>query len=212
MPDREWQVFFKHSRNFEAACAKNGPKISPIDTPYARLHEFVSKREYPMDRRRVIDPRNVELETWSQGSLYGGRDARLGHTLGLRHLGLGYSEVEPGKSGCPFHNHHVEDEVFIILEGEGTYRIGNERHPVKAGDILGAPAGGPETAHQLINSGSVTLRYIVVSTKAATEICEYPDSGKFLAKTLDPDTGSYRFNQMVSETESIDYWHGEPGA
>ncbi len=165
-----------------------------------------------MDRTRVIDPRETELEEWSQGSLFGGKDARLGALLGLKHLGIGYSEVLPGKSGCPFHNHHVEDEVFVILEGEGTYRIGHERFAVRAGQVLGAPAGGPETAHQLINTGSVPLRYLVISTKAATEICEYPDSGKFLAKTLDPETGTYRFNQMVSETESIDYWHGEPGA
>lgn len=165
-----------------------------------------------MERTRVIDPRETDLEEWSQGSLYGGRDARLGSLLGLKHLGIGYSEVPPGKSGCPFHNHHVEDELFIILEGEGTYRIGKERHAVRAGHILGAPAGGPDTAHQLINTGSGPLRYVVVSTKALTEICEYPDSGKFLAKTLDPETGQYRFNQMVSEADSIDYWQGEPGA
>ncbi|MBB4065495.1 cupin domain-containing protein [Gellertiella hungarica] len=165
-----------------------------------------------MDRTRVIDPRDLELEEWSQGSLYGGLDVRLGALLGLRNLGIAYSEVAPGKSGCPFHNHHVEDELFVILEGEGTYRIGHERIPVRAGHVLGAPAGGPDTAHQLINTGSVPLRYLSISTKAATEICEYPDSGKFLAKTIDPETGKYRFNQMVSEGDSIDYWHGEPGA
>ncbi len=165
-----------------------------------------------MTSERVVDPRELELEHWSQGSLYGGGDVRLGSRLGLKGLGAAYSEVQPGKSGCPFHNHHVEDELFVILEGEGTYRIGNQRIPVRAGHILGAPAGGPDTAHQLINTGTVPLRYLSISTKAATEICEYPDSGKFLAKTLDPKTGEYRFNQMVSELESIDYWHREPGA
>jgi uncharacterized cupin superfamily protein len=43
---------------------------------------------------------------------------------GLKSLGFGYSEVAPGKSSCPFHNHHVEDEMFVMLEGEGTYRFG----------------------------------------------------------------------------------------
>ena len=51
------------------------------------------------------------------------------------------------------------DELFIILEGEGTYRFGDESYPVKAGDVLGAPAGGSETAHQIINTGTVPLRY-----------------------------------------------------
>lgn len=165
-----------------------------------------------MSKQRVVDPRELELEHWSQGSLFEGNDVRLGNRLGLKDLGAAYSEVPPGKSGCPFHNHHVEDELFVILEGEGIYRIGNERLPVRVGHVLGAPAGGPDTAHQLINTGSVPLRYLSISTKAKTEICEYPDSGKFLAKTIDPKTGTYRFNQMVSEMESIDYWHQEPGA
>jgi uncharacterized cupin superfamily protein len=165
-----------------------------------------------MSKQRVVDPRELELEHWTQGSLYEGNDVRLGNRLGLKGLGAAYSEVPPGKSGCPFHNHHVEDELFVILEGEGIYRIGNERVAVRAGHVLGAPSGGPDTAHQLINTGSVPLRYLSISTKAATEICEYPDSGKFLAKSIDPETGTYRFSQMVSEMESIDYWHQEPGA
>lgn len=161
---------------------------------------------------KVIHLQEVPLDGWSQGTLYGGSDVRLGTRLGLKTLGATYNEVQPGKSACPFHNHHVEDELYVILDGEGTYRIGSDRIPVRAGHVLGAPAGGPETAHQLINTGTVPLRYLVMSTMAGTEICEYPDSGKFLAKTLNPVTGRYRFNEMVGERHDIDYWHGEPGA
>ena len=110
----------------------------------------------------------------------------FGALLGLSNLGISYGEVPPGKSGCPFHNHHVEEELFVILEGEGQYRFGADRHAVKAGDVLGAPAGGPETAHCLINTGLTPLKYLSISANARTEICEYPDSGKFLAKTRDP--------------------------
>ncbi len=88
-------------------------------------------------------------------------------------------EVPPGKSACPFHNHHVEDEMFIILEGEGTYRFGDESYPIKAGDVLGAPAGGPETAHQLINTGAVRCATTAFRPCRSTDVCEYPDSGKF---------------------------------
>nr|WP_316653513.1 cupin domain-containing protein [uncultured Gellertiella sp.] len=165
-----------------------------------------------MSKDRALQPQDLELEHWSQGSFYEGKDASLGRRLGLTRLGISYSEVPPGKSGCPFHNHHVEDELFVIIEGQGTYRIGDRKIPVSTGHVLGAPAGGPDTAHQLINTGSGPLRYLSISSKAATEICEYPDSGKFLARTVDPATGETRFRQMVSELESIDYWHREPGA
>ena len=46
---------------------------------------------------------------------------------------------------------------------------------------------------------------------AATEICEYPDSGKFLAKTRGPD-GERRFRFIGRAESAVDYWDGEPGA
>jgi uncharacterized cupin superfamily protein len=108
----------------------------------------------------IINPRDLELDHWTQGSFFESRDAAFGALLGLKDLGIGYGEVPPGKSGCPFHNHHVEEELFIILEGEGSYRLGDKRHAVGPGDILGAPAGGPETAHHLVNTGTVPLKYL----------------------------------------------------
>ncbi|QRM54947.1 cupin domain-containing protein [Sinorhizobium sp. BG8] len=160
----------------------------------------------------VIRPGNLELEHWRQGSFFESRDVSFGAHLGLTNLGIGYGEVPAGKAGCPFHNHHVEEELFIILEGEGTYRFGNERYEVGPGDILGAPAGGPETAHHLINTGSEPLKYLSISTMAATEICEYPDSGKFLAKTRIPGEAKARFRYIGRTESAVDYWDGEPGA
>ena len=110
----------------------------------------------------------LELEEWQQGSFYGGHGASFGAMIGLQQLGLSYNIVQPGKSGCPFHNHHVEDEAFIILSGTGYYRFGSKRIAVKVGDVLGAPAGGPETAYQLINTGDTPLVYIGLSTMAKT--------------------------------------------
>lgn len=163
-------------------------------------------------RKPVVNPKSLQLDHWTQGDFFESRDASFGALLGLKNLGIGYGEVPPGKSGCPFHNHHVEEELFIILEGTGTYRFGKDRYPVGPGDVLGAPAGGPETAHHLINTGDVPLKYLSISTMAATEICEYPDSGKFLAKTR-PDAGGPAQFRFVGRAESaVDYWEGEPGA
>ncbi|OJF92540.1 cupin domain-containing protein [Pararhizobium antarcticum] len=158
----------------------------------------------------IVNPATLELEHWREGTFFESRDASFGALLGLRNLGVGYGEVPPGKSGCPFHNHHVEEELFVILSGEGEYRFGPDRHAVKAGDVLGAPAGGPETAHALINTGAVPLKYLSISANAATEICEYPDSGKFLAKTRDA-SGKPRFRFIGRPASDVDYWDGEPG-
>ncbi|MEQ1768553.1 MAG: cupin domain-containing protein [Devosia sp.] len=163
----------------------------------------------------VFNVFEAALESWTRGPLYAGADVRVGPKVGVKDLGISYSEVPPGKSGCPFHNHHVEDELFIIIQGEGTYRFGKESYPIKAGDVLGAPAGGQDTAHQIINTGTVPLRYFGVSTMSLADVCEYPDSGKFgvfSRHTRDPyDKATLRHLQFL-DNQGVDYWVDEPGA
>ncbi len=158
----------------------------------------------------VVGLAALALNAWRRGDRYASADSSFGARLGLTRLGIGYSEVPPGKSGCPFHNHRCDDEIFVILEGEGRYRFGANDHPIRAGDVLGAPAGGPETAHQIVNTGAVPLRYLAISGKPAADVIEYPDSGKFLAKTADSD--SRRFHFIGRPETEADYWDGEPGA
>ena len=111
----------------------------------------------------VVNIAELELDSWERGTLYGGSDVRIGPMIGVKDLGITYSEVPPGKSGCPFHNHHVEDEMFIILEGEGIYRFGDKTFPIKAGSVLGAPAGGQDTAHQIIGHTEIGLAMAHIS-------------------------------------------------
>src|SRR5579859_5087303 len=91
--------------------------------------------------------------------------AMVGPTIGAQKLGYNITAVPPGKRAFPFHSHRVNEEMFFILEGEGEIRIGDAKHPVKKGDIIACVPGGPETAHQLINTGKSELRYLAVSTK-----------------------------------------------
>lgn len=160
----------------------------------------------------IVNPAELELEHWQEGPFFESRDISLGALLGLKDLGIGYSEVPPGKSGCPFHNHHIEEELFIVISGEGEYRFGPNRYPVKAGDVLGAPAGGSDTAHHLINTGTVPLVYFSVSANAKAEIVEYPDSGKFMAKSRVPGELRPRFRFVGRPDAAVGYWDGEPGA
>ena len=158
--------------------------------------------------RPILSISDLELTPFSHGKHYASADVRIGELLRLTNLGANYTEVPPGKSSCPFHVHHVEDEMFIILEGSGSYRFGDKTFPVKAGDILGAPCGGPEFAHKLINTGAVTLKYLAISSTSETEVCEYPDSGKFLVASR-RSHGEGRFSYIGREKNSLGYWDGE---
>ena len=142
-------------------------------------------------------------------------DARMGMVaplIGARLLGYNITAVPPGKRAFPAHNHRINEEMFFILEGRGELRVGAQSWPVRAGDVIACPPGGPETAHQLINTGDAELKYLAVSTKLSPEICEYPDSGKFgvLAEyPPGPDGKPQGFRYVGKPELAVGYWEDE---
>lgn len=150
---------------------------------------------------------DVQPERFVREPHYDSTGARLAEGTAARKLGASIDTLAPGKRGCPYHLHHAQEEMFVVLEGEGTLRVAGEMLPLRAGDVVFIPAG-PEYPHQIINTSSAPLKYLSVSTQESPEICEYPDSGKFLAKAVDGITKT--FDVIHTEGESIDYWQGEP--
>ncbi|MEO1353625.1 MAG: cupin domain-containing protein, partial [Cyanobacteria bacterium J06635_15] len=142
-------------------------------------------------------------------------DARMcpiGAPLGAQKLGYNLTVVPPGKRAYPFHNHRVNEEMFYILQGTGEVRIGDATYPIRPGDIIACPAGGPETAHQIINTGDADLKFLAVSTKLSPEIAEYPDSDKFGVIAEFPtgvDKQPDMFLFVGRENIGLDYWEGE---
>src|SRR5450432_239605 len=141
-------------------------------------------------------------------------DARMGEIathVGAPKLGYNVTAVPPGKRAFPLHNHRVNEEMFFILEGSGEVRIGAQTHPIRTGDIIACPPGGPENAHQIINTGDADLKYLAVSTMEYPEICDYPDSGKFLvAEQQRGADGNVRgFRHIGRADTAVDYWDGE---
>ncbi len=100
----------------------------------------------------------------------------LGDETGLTGLGVHIIEVEPGHQTTEHHVHHHEDECVYILAGEATAYLGEEAHPVKAGDFLGYRKGG--LAHSIKNTGSETLRCLVVGQRLAHDVGDYPRKKK----------------------------------
>jgi uncharacterized cupin superfamily protein len=168
----------------------------------------------------IINIADVELKsqpaafaaTGAAAERYEARMGRIAPLVGAQKLGYNITAVPPGKRAFPFHNHHVNEEMILVLEGAGEVRIGETTYPIRQGDIVACPAGGKETAHQIINSGSVELKYLAVSTKQSPEIAEYPDSGKFgvLAEYPAGTDGKPRGFRFVGRAEqNLGYWDGE---
>jgi uncharacterized cupin superfamily protein len=98
-----------------------------------------------------------------------------------------------------------------VLEGKGEVRIGAEMFPINKGDVIAHPPGGPDTAHQIVNTSQAELKYLAISTMQMPEICDYPDSNKFAVMTMQPGPGGkpkfWRF--AGREGMGLDYFDGE---
>jgi len=171
-------------------------------------------------QKPIINIEDVELlprpealaPTGSAASKFDARIGMVGAILGAQKLGYNITEIPPGKRAFPFHNHRVNEEMFLVLAGCGDIRIGSRTYAIRAGDIIACPSGGRETAHHIINTGSGPLRYLAVSTQLSPEIAEYPDSGKFgvLAEfPQGPDGQPQSFRFLGRPDIEIGYWEGE---
>jgi uncharacterized cupin superfamily protein len=136
----------------------------------------------------------------------------IGSRIGAQKLGYNLTLVPAGKRAFPRHAHHVNEEMFFIVEGSGELRVGDRTWPIRQGDVIANPPGGAETAHQIVNTGAVELKYLAVSTMQYPEIVDYPDSGKFGAmefQGVGPD-GRLRGSRFLGRRETgLDYWDGE---
>ena len=143
---------------------------------------------------------DVPRERFLRAPHYDTETASLSKGSAAKQLGASFDIVAPGQMSCPYHFHYAEEEMFIVLQGEGTLRVAGEMVPIKAGDTIFIPAG-PEYPHQIINTSDAPLHYLSISTQAETEICVYPDSGK---------VGSFAPGlRQLQRGPGLDYWDGE---
>ena len=64
-------------------------------------------------------------------------------------------------------------------------------------------------AHQIINTGKTTMRYLALSTIADVEACEYPDSQKVLV--VAGKRGQRALRKMFRAESTVGYYDREEG-
>jgi uncharacterized cupin superfamily protein len=161
-----------------------------------------------MSNKPIVNIDELHLKFSSQGTRFAVATTEVGVSLGLYGLGASLYVVPPGKTAMPFHRHHTSDELYFILSGAGEYRFGEDRLPIKAGDCLGAPAGG--SAHQIINTGAEDLRYLAFSNNTNADVVEYLDSGRIRVDV--GATGHHREDATFAaggRLVPLGYWEGE---
>ena len=136
------------------------------------------------------------------GATVGRRVRYAGREAGSDRTGLRHAEVFPGKLNAPPHCHSAEEEIFVVLDGDGQLLLweadGVDEHDVRAGSVVVRTAG-TGVAHAF-RGGSLGMTLLMYGTRDPREVCYYPRSGKvfFIGLGLVTRVG-----------EQLDYWDGE---
>jgi uncharacterized cupin superfamily protein len=108
------------------------------------------------------------------------RGSRVGAAAGASDLGCALFELDPGGQAAPYHVHHGNEELLIVLEGELELRTPAGKRTLSRGAIVSFPAG-PDGAHRVRNKSESVARYLMVSTMRFPEVAEQLDTGTILA-------------------------------
>jgi len=91
----------------------------------------------------------------------GGATWRLARkTLGAGAFGFNVVDLEPGGE-LPAHTESEsgQEEVFVVLQGEGTFVADGEEHPAPAGTFV---RYSPEVNRSVRNSSDATIRVLLI--------------------------------------------------
>jgi uncharacterized cupin superfamily protein len=158
-----------------------GPRWVPVDSPHPFRAEGAAG---PLERPDAGErPANVvALDQVGTGPFPGLEVRTLGRAGGSAKAGLNHVTLPAGRAGAPPHCHSLEEELFYVLAGSGALRLGDERHPVRLGDVVARP---PSTGvpHSLV-AGDEGLTYLAYGTREPGDSVYYPDTGKVRLRGL----------------------------
>jgi uncharacterized cupin superfamily protein len=135
---------------------------------------------------------------------------RLARRLGGERLGASIYVLAPGQRSFPYHFHHANEEMLIILEGTVTVRTPDGEQEANLGDALIFNVG-PRGAHQVINTSGAQARILMMSTMVEPEIAEYPDTAKIgvFAGRAPGAAGEGGLLKYLDGTAEVGYFDGE---
>src|SRR6266550_2413502 len=129
----------------------------------------------------------------------------LGGAAGSWRAGATRIELDPGVLSGPPHVHSAEEEILVVLDGDGTLELTPsmppdaepEQHPVRRGSVVARPPGTGIT--HTFRAGDSGLTLIAWGTREPNDICWYPRSKKIF----------WRGVGVIGRIEQLDYWEGE---
>jgi uncharacterized cupin superfamily protein len=156
----------------------------------------------------VSEPFNVLDDEWQEG--YPPTDGYRANWKRLKagNLALGVYELLSGQTQCPYHFHHGNDELMLVLSGRPTLRTPDGESELKPGDAVPFPAGR-DGAHQVFNRTDEPARYVMAARHVTPEVVEHVDSGKLIAMAHSESQGGEPLWTVHRFDDATDYFDGE---
>ena len=153
---------------------------------------------------RIVNVRDVEPQV-REGATVARASRDLGRAAGSYKTGIKHLEVRPGKLNNPPHCHSAEEEIFVVLDGEGTVELWPhlrqggqlDTHEVRRGTVVARPAGNGRP--HAFRAGEQGLTVLVFGTRDPRDVTYYPRSRKV----------SFRGIGLIGRLDVLDYWDGE---
>jgi uncharacterized cupin superfamily protein len=163
--------------------AELGPPDLP-DSPGPRPSTIVNVED--------VEPQRIERTVVARTR------RNLGLAVGSITTGLKHLRVDPGKESAPLHCHSLEEEIFVILDGDGVVVLDDrDETPLRPGHVVARPAG--TGVSHVFRAGESGLTFLAYGTREPGDLCYYPRSNKI----------AFRGVNLIARLERLDYWDGE---
>jgi uncharacterized cupin superfamily protein len=189
----------------------NYPGVTLDVSPGPRIWEREQALGEPESMTPAPRPSNIVQLDDVVDAGEGGAVAELGRAAGSERTGLNWVRLPPGRRGPPPHCHSAEEEIFVVLDGDGMLELwptpgaarlhGDvefEEHPVRAGHVISRPPA-TRIGHSL-RAGDDGMTYLAYGTREPNDVCYYPRSNKIF----------WRGVGLIARLEPLDYDDGEP--
>jgi mannose-6-phosphate isomerase-like protein (cupin superfamily) len=118
------------------------------------------------EKKATASIRNIVEEPWQQfpGHFGGALSKALvrPENVGSRRVDYRISTYQP-MAYVERHAHKVQEQIYHLLEGEGSMEIDGKTTIVRRHDVIFIPPG---VSHSITNNGLTDLTFIVVTTPA----------------------------------------------
>jgi uncharacterized cupin superfamily protein len=172
--------------------------IEGVPIQFVRESELGPPELTPGDRpSNIVNIDDVAAETMERPRVVRTR-RKASAAAGSVSAGLQHVVAAPGKETTPLHCHSAEEEIFVVLDGDGVIVLDEDETAVRPGNVIARPPG--TGVSHMFRAGPHGLTYLAYGTREPNDFCYYPNSNKIIFGGL---------GVIVRVERIADYWDGE---